>query len=64
VHDAGASSEPGGSRDQKQSCPDGAGSDGSRDALTGRREAFDSDGGRHDRHHEKIHDPDDEKDRH
>ena len=34
VHEADASSEPDGSRDQKQPCPDD-GSDGSRDALTG-----------------------------
>src|ERR1700693_1895392 len=40
--------EPGCSRDQKQSCPDGCGSDGSRHALTGRCDAFGGDGCRDD----------------
>jgi hypothetical protein len=39
-----ASSEPGCLRNQKQPDPDGNGSDGSRDALTGRCETFDRDG--------------------
>ncbi|MEX2163313.1 MAG: hypothetical protein WD823_03615 [Sulfuricaulis sp.] len=34
------SSEPGGSRDQEQPCPDDDGADGARDALTGRRETL------------------------
>ena len=38
--------------------------DGSRDALTGRCETFDGDGGRHDSHRAKVHDPDDQEDRH
>src|SRR5216117_1345970 len=58
-----ASSEPGCSRDQKQPCPDDDGSDGSRDALTGRCETFDGDGCRHDSHRAQVHDPDDEEDR-
>jgi hypothetical protein len=57
------SSEPGCSRDQKQPCPDDDGSDGSRDALTGRCETFDGDGCRHDSHRAKVHDPDDQEDR-
>jgi len=36
------------SRDQKQTCPDDDGPDGSRDALTGRCKTFDGDGCRHD----------------
>ena len=39
-----ASSEPCCSRDQEQPCPDHDGSDGLRDALTGRCETFDGDG--------------------
>jgi hypothetical protein len=58
-----ASSEAGCSRDQKQPYPGGNGSDGSRDALTGRCETFDSDGCRHDSHRAQVHDPDDEDDR-
>jgi hypothetical protein len=58
-YDADASSAPGGSRDQKQPCPDDDGPDGSRDALTSRCETFDGDGCRHDRHRAKVHDPDD-----
>jgi 2'-5' RNA ligase superfamily len=58
------SSEPGCSRDQKQSCPDGDGPGSSRDALTGRRQTFDGDGCRHDSHRAKVHDADDQKDRH
>ena len=42
-----ALSEPGCVRDQEQSCPSDHGSDGSRDALTGRGETFDGDGRRH-----------------
>src|SRR5271163_4592140 len=57
-----ASSESGCSRDQEQPCPDDDGSDGSRDALTGRCETLDGDGYRHDSHHAKVHDPDDEED--
>jgi hypothetical protein len=64
VHDADASSEPGCSRDQKQSCPDSDGPDGSRDALTGWCETFDGDGCRHDRHRAKVRDPNDQEDRH
>jgi hypothetical protein len=59
-----ALSEPGCSRDQEQPCPDDDGSDGSRDALTGRCETFDGDGCRHDSHRAQVHDPDDEEDRH
>jgi hypothetical protein len=59
VHDADASSEAGCSRDHKRRCPDDDGPDGSRDALTGRCETFDGDGGRHDSHRAKVHDPDD-----
>ena len=58
VHDADASSEPGCSRDQKQPCSDDDGPDGSRDALTGRCEAFDGDRCPHDSHRAKVHDPD------
>src|SRR5713226_8991439 len=58
-----ASSEPGCSRDQEQPCPDDDGSDGSRDALTGRCETFDGDGCRDDSHRAEVHDPDDQKDR-
>src|SRR5712671_1499067 len=64
MHDADASSEPGCSRDQKQPCPDDDGPDGSRDALTGRRETLDGDGCRSDSHRAKVHDPDDQQDRH
>src|SRR6266571_682895 len=64
VHDANASSEAGCSRDQKQTCPDGDGPGGSRDALTGRCETFDGDRCRHDSHRAKVHDPDDQEDRH
>src|SRR5512132_203767 len=63
-HDADASTEPGWSRDQKQPCPDGDDPDGSRHALTGRCETFDGDGCRHDSHRAKVHDPDDQEDRH
>ena len=55
VHDADASSEPRCSRDEKQPCPDDDGPDGSRDALTGRRETFDGDGWSHHSHHAKVH---------
>src|SRR5688572_915315 len=44
--------------------PDDDGSDGSRDALTGRCQTFDGDGCRHDSHRAKVHEPDDEEDRH
>jgi hypothetical protein len=64
VRDAHASSEPDCSRDQEQSCPYDDGSDGSRDALTGRCETLDGDGCRHDSHRAKVHDPDDQEDRH
>jgi hypothetical protein len=57
------SSEPGCSRDPEQPCPDDGGSDGSRDALTGRCETFDGDGCRYDSHSAQVHDPDDEEDR-
>src|SRR5712692_11585115 len=63
-HDADASSEPGCSPDQNQPCPDHDGPGGSRDALTGRCETLDGDGGRHDSHRAKVHDPDDQEDRH
>src|SRR5262249_40226934 len=64
VHDADLSSKPGCSPDQKQTCchdddPDGAGN-----ALTGRCETFDGDDCRHDSHREKVHDADDQEDRH
>ena len=59
-----ASSEPGGSRDQKQPYPDDDGSDGVCDALTNRGETLDGDGYRHDRHRAKVHDPDAQEDRH
>src|SRR5687768_17616513 len=52
------------SRDQKQPYPDDDGSDGSRDALTSRCETFDGDGCRHDSHRAKVHDPDDQENRH
>ena len=58
------SSEPGCSRDQERPCPDDGGSDGSRDALTGRCETFDRHRCRHDSHRAKVHDPDDQEDRH
>jgi hypothetical protein len=58
------SSEPGRSRDQEHSCPDDHGPDGSRDALAGRCETLGGDGGRHDSHRAKVHDPDDQEDRH
>src|SRR5215471_19004142 len=61
---ASASTMRGCSRDQKQTCHDDDGPDGSRDALTGRCETFDGDDCRHDSHREKVHDADDEKDRH
>jgi len=54
-----ASSEPGCLRNQKQPDPDGNGSDGSRDALTGRCETFDRDGCGNDSHRAKVHHPDD-----
>src|SRR2546426_1979929 len=57
-------SEPGCSRDQNQPCPDDDGPGDSRDALTGRCETFDGDGCRDDSHRAKVHDPDDEEDRH
>src|SRR6266851_9267511 len=63
-HDADASSEPGCSRDQKQPYPDGDGPGGSGDALTGRCETLDSYGCRHDSHRAKVHDADDQADRH
>ena len=56
--------ESGSSRDQKQPCPDDDGPGDSRDALTGRCETFDGDGCRHDSHRAKVHDPDDQEDRH
>ena len=40
------------------------GSDGSCDALTSRGEMFDGDGCRHDSHRAKIHDPEDQENRH
>jgi len=58
-----ASSESGCSREQEQPCPDDAGSDGSRDALTGGCETFKSDGCRHYCHHTQVHDPHDQQDR-
>jgi hypothetical protein len=58
-----ASSEPGCSRDQKQSRPDDNGPGGSRDALAGRCETFDGDGCRDDRHRAQVHDTDDQEDR-
>ena len=64
MHDADASSEPGSLRDQKQPSHDANGPDGSRYALTVRRKTFDGNGCRHDNHRAKVHDSDDEKDRH
>jgi hypothetical protein len=58
-----ALSEPGCSGDQEQPCSDDDGSDGSRDALTGRCETFGGDGCHHDSHRAQVHDPDDEEDR-
>src|SRR5215216_1876726 len=58
------SPEPGCSRDQEQACPDGDGPRGSGDALTGRCETLDGDGCRQHSHHAKVHDPDDQEDRH
>jgi len=55
-------SEPGGSRDQKEPCPDGDNPDGLRESFTGRRETFDGDRCRHGSHRAKIHDPDDQED--
>src|SRR5688500_18257570 len=52
------------SRDQKQTCPDDDGADGSRDALTSRCETFDRDRCRHGSHRAKVHDPDNQKDGH
>src|SRR3989442_12220259 len=49
------SPEPGCSRDQKQPGPDGDGPDGSGDALTGRCESLDGDGGRPDSHPRQLH---------
>jgi hypothetical protein len=63
-YDAEPSSEPGCSPDQKQPCPDGDGPDGSRDSLTDRCETFDGHGSRHHNHRAKVHDPDDQEDRH
>jgi hypothetical protein len=62
-HDTDASSEPGCSRDQKQTCPHNDGSDRPRDALTRWSETFNGDGCRHDSRCAKIHDPD-ERNRH
>src|ERR671910_3038529 len=59
-----ASSEPGRPRDQEQPRPDGDGSDGSRDAPTGRSETLDGNGCCYDSHRAQVHDPDDEEDRH
>ncbi len=58
------SSEPGGSRDQKQPCRDDDGSDDLRSMLTVRREAFHGDGCRYDRQHAHIHDSETQEDRH
>jgi hypothetical protein len=59
-----ASSETGCSRDQKQSCPDSNGADGSRDALTGWCETFDGNGCSHDSHHAKVHNSHNKEDCH
>src|SRR2546425_8501223 len=61
-----ASSEAGGSRDQKTPGPEGDGPCGSRDALTGggRCETFDGDRGRHDAHRAQVHDPETQENRH
>ena len=64
LSNADTSSEPGCARDQKQTRPDAYCPDGSRDTLTGRYETFDGDDGRHDSHCAKVHDPDDQEDRH
>src|SRR5579862_1993630 len=63
-HDADASSERGCTRDQKEPCPDDDGPDGSRDALTGRRETFDGDGCRYESHRAKVHHSNHQEDRH
>ena len=55
--------EPGGARDQTQSCRDDDNSHRVCDALSRRREALDSDGCRNDRHRGNIHDADDHEDR-
>ena len=52
----------GGARNQKHPGPDDDGPDGSREALTGWCETFDGDGGHHDRHRAKVHDPGHQKD--
>jgi hypothetical protein len=56
-----ASSEPGGSRDQKQPCADGDNTDGPCDART--CESFGGDRYRYGSHRAKVHDPDDQEDR-
>jgi hypothetical protein len=52
------------SHDQKQPCPDRNGPYGPPDALTGRRETFHRNGYCHDSHRAKVHDPNDQEDRH
>ncbi|HSU05559.1 MAG TPA: hypothetical protein VLI93_08300, partial [Acetobacteraceae bacterium] len=59
-----ASSDPGCSRNQDKPCPDAHGSDGARDAFTGRCETFNGDGCRHDSHRAQVHDSYDQEDRH
>jgi len=55
---------PGARAIRNNPAPTTTGPDGSRDALTGRCETFDGDGCRHDSHRAKVHDPDDQEDRH
>jgi hypothetical protein len=51
-------------RDQNQTCADDDDPDGSRNALTGRCKAFYGDGHCYERHHAKVHDPEDKQDCH
>src|SRR5437016_472608 len=57
-----SSDHAGFSCDEKQPCPDDDDPDGSRDALAGRCDTFDGDGGRHDSHRASVHDAQDEED--
>ncbi len=54
-----ALSEPDRSCNQKHTGTDGEGSDGSLDAVPGRREAFGGDGCGHDGHRAQVHHADD-----
>ncbi len=59
-----ALSEPGCAHDQNQPCPDRDGPGDSCNTLTGRCETFDRDSRPHDGHRPKLHDADDEENRH